>query len=47
MVDVLKPNKVFFSPNQKRLKFRDLRERIENCCQAYSGDTEPFRNWRR
>lgn len=44
VADVLESNRVFLSPNQKSLEFGDLLAKIENCCQAYSGDPEPFRN---
>jgi len=44
VADVLKSNKVLLSPNQKSLEFGDLLAKIDNCCQAYSDDPEPFRN---
>ena len=44
LADVLKSNRVLLSPSQKSLEFGDLLAEIDNCCQAYSGDPEPFRN---
>ena len=44
VADVLKSNRVLLSPNQKCLEFGDLLQTIDDFCQAYSGDPEPFRN---
>ena len=44
VADVLKSNRVLLSPSQKSLEFGDLLAKIDNCCQAYSADPEPFRN---
>jgi hypothetical protein len=42
--DVLKSNRIILSPNKNSLEFGNLMLRIDDCCDAYSGDFEPFRN---
>jgi hypothetical protein len=42
--DVLESNRIILSPNKNSLEFGNLMLRIYNCCDAYSGDCEPFRN---
>jgi len=44
VADLLKSNRVLLSPDEKSLDFGDLLSKIDNCCQAYSGDPESFRN---
>ena len=44
VANVLKLNRVLLSPNENCLDFGDLLSEIYTCCQAYSGDPEPFRN---
>lgn len=44
VADVLKLNRVLLSPDENSLDFGDLLSKIDNCCKAYSGDVEPFRN---
>ncbi len=42
--DVLESNRIILSPNKNSLEFGNLMLRIYNCCDAYSGDREPFQN---
>ena len=44
VADLLKSNRVLLSPDKNSLNFADLLEEIDDCCKAYSGDPEPFRN---
>ena len=44
VADVLKSKRVLLSPDENSLDFGDLLSKIDNCCKAYSGDPEPFRN---
>jgi hypothetical protein len=44
VADLLKSNRVLLSPDKKSLDFGDLLSEIDDCCKAYSGDPEPFRN---
>ena len=44
VADLLKSNRVLLSPDKNSLNFGDLLSKIDNCCQAYSDDPEPFRN---
>jgi len=44
VADVLKSNRVLLSPDENSLDFGDLLSKIDNCCQAYSDDPEPFKN---
>lgn len=42
--NVLESNRILLSPNKNSLEFGNLMLRIYNCCDAYSGDREPFRD---
>jgi hypothetical protein len=42
--NVLESNRIFLSPNKNSLEFGNLMLGISNCCDAYSGDREPFRD---
>ena len=42
--NVLEFNRIILSLNKNSLEFGNLMLRIYNCCDAYSGDREPFRD---
>ena len=42
--NVLESNRILLSPNKNSLEFGSLMLRIYDCCDAYSGDREPFRD---
>jgi len=42
--NVLESNRILLSPNKNSLEFGNLMLRIYDCCDAYSGDREPFRD---
>ena len=42
--NVLESNRILLSPNKNSLEFGNLMLRIYDCCDAYSGDCEPFRD---
>ena len=42
--NVLESNRILLSPNKNSLEFGNLMLRIYDCCDAYSGDPEPFRD---
>ena len=44
VANLLESNRVLLSPDKNSLDFGDLLSKIDNCCQAYSDDPEPFRN---
>lgn len=44
VANLLKSNRVLLSPDKNSLDFGDLLSEIDNCCQVYSDDPEPFRN---
>ena len=44
VADLLKSNRVLLSPDKHSLDFGDLLSKIDDCCKAYSGDPEPYRN---
>ena len=43
VVDLLRSNGVFLSPDENSLDFADFLSEIDCCCKAYSDDPEPFR----
>ena len=41
---LLQSNRVLLSPDKNSVDFGNLLAEIENCCEAYSADPEPFRS---
>ncbi len=44
VADLFKSNRVFLSPDKNSLNFGDLLSKIDDCCKAYSDDSESFQN---